>query len=87
MAAPGEVFTEIGARIRSLSPFPTTLFAGYSQGILGYMATADEYPYGGYEPSVAQRGYAHPAPFDPAIERILIETCLGLLNELQKGVR
>lgn len=87
VAAPGEVFTEIGARIRSLSPFPTTLFAGYSQGILGYMATADEYPYGGYEPSVAQRGYAHPAPFDPAIERILIETCLGLLNELQKGVR
>lgn len=83
VAAPGEVFTEIGARIRELSPFPTTLFAGYSQGILGYMATEAEYPHGGYEPSVAQRGYAHPAPFDPAIERILVETSLDLLENLR----
>ncbi|MGA0210155.1 MAG: hypothetical protein ACO3LZ_09585, partial [Candidatus Nanopelagicales bacterium] len=65
------------------SPFPTTLFAGYSQGILGYMATEAEYPHGGYEPSVAQRGYAHPAPFDPAIERILVETSLDLLENLR----
>jgi neutral ceramidase len=82
MATPGEVFSEIGAQVRAQSPFPTTLFAGYSQGILGYMATAAEYPHGGYEPSVAQRGYAHPAPFDPSIERILVDTSLYLLTRL-----
>lgn len=85
IATPGEVFSEIGAQVRARSPFATTLFAGYSQGILGYMATAAEYPHGGYEPSVAQRGYAHPAPFDPAIERILVDTSLKLLNELYAG--
>jgi neutral ceramidase len=82
MATPGEVFSEIGTQVRERSPFTTTLFAGYSQGILGYMATAAEYPHGGYEPSVAQRGYAHPAPFDPAIERILVDTSLELLQKL-----
>jgi len=82
VATPGEVFSEIGAEVRRKSPFGTTLFAGYSQGILGYMATAAEYPFGGYEPSVAQRGYAHPAPFDPAIERILVDTSLQLLDRL-----
>ena len=82
VATPGEVFSEIGAEIRRNSPFGTTLFAGYSQGILGYMATAAEYPFGGYEPSVAQRGYAHPAPFDPAIERILVDSSLQLLDRL-----
>lgn len=82
VATPGEVFSEIGAEVRQRSPFATTLFAGYSQGILGYMATAAEYHFGGYEPSVAQRGYAHPAPFDPAIERILVESSLQLLDRL-----
>lgn len=82
VATPGEVFSEIGAEVRRNSPFGTTLFAGYSQGILGYMATAAEYPFGGYEPSVAQRGYAHPAPFDPAIERILVDSSLQLLHRL-----
>lgn len=85
IATPGEVFSEISTQVRTRSPFATTLFAGYSQGILGYMATESEYPHGGYEPSVAQRGYTHPAPFDPAIERILVETSLELLERL-KGI-
>ena len=85
VATPGEVFSEIGAEVRTRSPFATTLFAGYSQGILGYMATAAEYPHGGYEPSVAQRGYAHPAPFDPSIEQILVDTSLSLLEKLWRA--
>ena len=82
VGTPGEVFSEIGAEVRARSPFSTTLFAGYCQGMLGYIATAAEYPFGGYEPSVAQRGYGHPAPFDPSVERIIVETSLELLNEL-----
>lgn len=82
VGTPGEVFSEIGTEVRAHSPFGTTLFAGYCQGMLGYIATAAEYPFGGYEPSVAQRGYGHPAPFDPSVERIIVETSLELLNEL-----
>lgn len=87
VGTPGEVFSEIGAEVRARSSFATTLFAGYCQGMLGYISTAAEYPFGGYEPSVAQRGYGHPAPFDPSVERIIVETSLELLNELAEEVK
>jgi hypothetical protein len=85
VGTPGEVFSEIGQQVRAASPFATTLFAGYCQGVLGYMATAEEYPYGGYEPTVAHRGYAHPAPFAPETANLIVRTSLDLLNELHSG--
>ena len=48
-----------------------TIFAGYSQGVLGYVATPDEYPHGGYEPAVSHRGYGQPAPFSPEVAGII----------------
>lgn len=82
VGAPGELFSELGAEIRRRSPFPTTIFAGYSHGVLGYVATAEEYPHGGYEPTVAQRGYGHPGPFTPEAGRILVERSVELLGGL-----
>ena len=82
VGTPGELFTEIGAEVRRRSPFATTLFAGYCQGVLGYVSTPEEYQWGGYEPTVAQRGYGHPAPFAPEASRILIEESVALLNQL-----
>ncbi len=79
---PGEIFSEIGHAVRTSSPFTTTLVAGYSQGILGYVATPAEYPYGGYEPAVSHRGYDHPAPFAPAAADLLITTATDLLARL-----
>jgi hypothetical protein len=84
VGTPGELFSEIGQAVRSASPFGTTLFAGYCQGILGYVATPDEYPHGGYEPAVAHRGYAHPAPFAPEAAQLLIDTALELLDGLHR---
>jgi hypothetical protein len=85
VGTPGELFSEIGQAVRSASPFATTLFAGYCQGVLGYVATPEEYPYGGYEPAVAHRGYAHPAPFAPEAAQLLIATSLDLLSDLHEG--
>jgi len=82
VGTPGELFSELGAEVRRRSPFPTTIFAGYCQGVLGYVATTDEYAFGGYEPSVAQRGYAHPAPFAPEAGRLLVETAVELLESV-----
>jgi hypothetical protein len=82
VGTPGEIFGEIGAAVRNASPAPVTIFAGYSNGVLGYIATPEEYPYGGYEPSVAQRGYAHPAPFSPDVAGIIRDVSLELLAEL-----
>ena len=82
VGAPGEIFGEIGAAVRSASPSPVTLFAGYCNGSLGYVATPEEYPFGGYEPAVSHRGYGHPAPFSPDVAGILRETALELLGQL-----
>jgi hypothetical protein len=49
-AMPGEPFAEIGVAVRKASPFPVTMFCGYSSGTGGdYMPVASEYAFGGYE--------------------------------------
>lgn len=82
VGTPGELFSELGAEVRRRSPFRTTIFAGYSQGVLGYVPTAEEYPFGGYEPAVAHRGYGLPAPFAPEAGRALVEHSVALLETL-----
>jgi neutral ceramidase len=52
-SAPLELFCEISNEIRDRSPFPYTFYFGYTNGWLGYFLTADEYKYGGYEPTVS----------------------------------
>jgi hypothetical protein len=50
VAMPGEPFAEIGAAVKKASPFPFTVFCGYSSGPeADYMPVASEYHYGGYE--------------------------------------
>ncbi len=39
------------------------MVAGYSDGVAGYLPTADAYPEGGYEVDDACMYYAMPAPF------------------------
>jgi hypothetical protein len=82
VGAPGEIFGAIGTAVRRASPAPVTIFAGYSQGSLGYVATPDEYPHGGYEPAISHRGYGQPAPFSPEVAGIIERTAVELLREL-----
>jgi neutral ceramidase len=82
VGTPGEIFGEVGAAVRAASPAPMTIFAGYCGGVLGYVATPEEYPFGGYEPAVSHRGYGHPAPFSPAVAGIIRDTSLELLRAL-----
>ena len=50
---PGEPFAETGVRVRDASPFEYTHMAGYSNGVTGYVPTAEEFERGGYEPQWA----------------------------------
>ena len=50
---PGEPFAETGVNVRESSPFEFTHMAGYSNGVTGYVPTAEEYRRGGYEPKWA----------------------------------
>jgi len=82
VGAPGEIFGAIGTAVRAASPARVTLFAGYCNGVLGYVATPDEYPFGGYEPSISHRGYGQPAPFSPDVAGIIERVSGELLAEM-----
>jgi neutral ceramidase len=74
VVAPGEIFSEIGLAVKERSPAEVTLYAGYTNGLVSYFPTAEEYPLGGYEPGYGNRTFGLPAQVAPDCERILVET-------------
>ena len=74
VAAPGEIFSEIGLAVKERSPAEVTLYAGYTNGSVSYFPTAAEYPHGGYEPGYGNRTFGLPAQVEPECERILVES-------------
>jgi len=82
LAWPSEPFCELGLEVkeRTAAPFPIVL--GYSNDLVGYTPTRDEYRYGGYEPSVSQRHFGNPSPFGPEAGELLVERGLALLDRL-----
>jgi hypothetical protein len=75
VAVSGEPFVEIGLAIKRDSPFPHTLFSGYSNaGCEDYVPTADAFALGGYE--------VETTPFRPEAAAQLVEESLALLREM-----
>jgi hypothetical protein len=74
---PGEPFIEIGQEIAARSPFPHTLFSGYSNGGFSYLPVREAYPAGGYE--------VETSPFAPGAAEIVVEESLRMLHELWSG--
>src|SRR5439155_25349718 len=59
--------------VKERSPGRPTLYAGYTNGAVGYFPTAVAYDEGGYEPEYSNRSYGRPAPVAPECERLLVE--------------
>lgn len=74
LGIPGEPFIEISQEIAARSPFPFTLFSGYTNGGFGYMPVRSAYPEGGYEVTSS--------PFAPGAAEIVVEESLRVLEEL-----
>jgi hypothetical protein len=72
---PVEPFAEIGAQVKAQSPFPTTFFSGYSNGVHNYMPVSSAYDEGGYEVWMT--------PFAPEAAGVTVEKSVELLRELQ----
>lgn len=73
VTTPGEVFCEIGTRVKERSPLGNTFFAGYSNGYMGYVPVRTAYDEGGYEVS-------HACQVDPEAGELLEQAALGLLE-------
>lgn len=76
VAMPGEPFAEIGVAVKKASPFPVTMFCGYSSGEGGdYMPIASEYSLGGYE--------IERTPYGTGAAKELIAETTALFKEVQ----
>ena len=72
---PGEVFSQIGRRIKEGSPFANTFISSLTNGSHGYLPTRAAFQEGGYE--------ANNNPFTEELEDLLVENALQLLNSLK----
>jgi neutral ceramidase len=82
VAHAAETFNEIGAAIKRGSPAPITLFAGYSNGCIGYLPTAAEHARGGYEVELSPYIYRMPGLLDPGCEALITQRSLQVLRAL-----
>ena len=82
VSGPGEVFSEIGMAVKERSPARPTMYAGFTNGLIAYFATAAEYAHGGYEADYSCRGHGNPSHVAPDCERILIETGVRAAEQL-----
>lgn len=71
-----EPFCEIGLAVKKKSPFPATFISGYTNGRLAYMATAEEWPKGGYE--------VDNSPFGQEAAETLTQQIAATLAEIRK---
>jgi len=72
-SAPLELFCEISNEVRDRSPFPFTMYYGYTNGWLGYLASEKEWKHGGYEVETV-------SPFTQVIERDITEAVVAYLE-------
>lgn len=81
-----EPFVETGLATKKASPFgEATFFAGYANGCVGYVPTAQAIPLGGYEVEEAHIGYRLPTPFMPEAEQMVVQACTLALAQVRKN--
>jgi hypothetical protein len=74
VGVPVEPFAELGVEVKKHSPFATTFFSGYTNGVENYLPIAAAYQEGGYEVWMS--------PFAPEAAALIVAESSRLLNEL-----
>ena len=77
-----ETFCEVGMAVKAASPAPHTLFAGYSNGMIGYLPTEQAHHDGGYEVDMVPFLYRLPGRFAPQSAQIAVDASAALLKTL-----
>jgi hypothetical protein len=70
----GEVFNQIGVKLKSLSPYPNTFFLTHCNGSCGYLVSDEDIPKGGYE--------VRSTSASSGAESGIIEGLLGMINSV-----
>ena len=75
LTMPGEPMVEYGLKLESaIADRAVPVIVGYANGNIGYIATADSYPVGGYEPNSSH--------LTPEAEAIILKTLGGLADQV-----
>ncbi|MCC7407444.1 MAG: hypothetical protein IT442_05195 [Phycisphaeraceae bacterium] len=74
IAAPGELFSELGLRIKLASSFPRTYVVAYANGSAGYIPTLAAHRRGGYECSLGVNRLA------PQAGDVIVDAAIDLLR-------
>ncbi len=82
IAHAAETFNEIGAAIKEGSPAPITLFAGYTNGCIGYLPTEAAHTLGGYEVELTPYIYRMPGVLDPGCEALVVGQSLAMIQAI-----
>jgi neutral ceramidase len=72
---PGEMFHEIGLRVKHASPTAMTFLCGYTNGSIGYFPTQAAFAEGGYEPAASH--------LDPMAEKHYLRQMAEVMTELR----
>lgn len=76
---PGECFAEIGLNVRKAFDGPI-LFSSITNGLLGYVPTAKEHPYEGYEVSISYSFFGLEKPINEDGEQVFYKGMLEVLE-------
>lgn len=76
---PGEVFMEVGLKIKELSHIKKLLIVGYTGAYAGYIPTLEEFDRYGYAAYMVPLMLGWP-PYNRNIAQILIKECVSLLS-------
>jgi neutral ceramidase len=85
VTAPGETFAELGMAVKERSPAVPTIFCGYTNGMVGYIPSEDEYRFGGHEPVLGNRAAGAPAVVAPSTDGVLVRAAVRMAEELFPG--
>jgi neutral ceramidase len=77
---PGEIFVELGFRIKTALDGTPVLVSSYTNGNVGYVPTRSAYAEGGYEVVTAQR--ARVLPIAPEAGEQMVETAVELARSI-----